>query len=407
MAVSATAMACSAACGICCCWCKSLCGDGMTFEELIKSPPETAEVKEFMEQLQPKADLDGEPDVCCCCLPKAVVCCLPRCCCPCICPRPDPVSTVKTRDVVELSASNNSRSFLGEERAIKYAARLFKSAEASECRLEYMTAGMVLLSVGSMQEKMQALFQSFAFDDGGVFTKDDLVKTLRSLLKTVIDIAEHVAEYLSTAFPPGGKAIKLMLAALNGTVGSFFVNNRVNKMLKRDLDGDGAIDYEEFEQASMRRDSLIRKTLAWVASKTAIMRGQKEKELSGRLVIDNKSVWAVVPETEFDADQCLEFWDTGSDLKARKLENRLGAISLKEPCSIDDGIDEKDTQFIILDSMKKRWTIQCSDMDSFYEWFDAVDDRCDAKLEDRDLENDEQDGPDLCPSVKKLGKMLR
>jgi hypothetical protein len=375
----------------------------MSFEDLVKQPPTTADVKKFMLQLQPKAELDGESDVCCCCLPRAMICCLPRCFCPCVCARPEPVSTVKNRDVVE--ASNQIQldrpSFLGEERAVRYVSNLFKSSDANECRLEYMSAGMVLLSVGTVTEKLEALFQSFAHAVGGIFNREALEKTVRSLLKTVIDIAQRIADFMTGAAVPGGKAVQLMLNALNGTVGSYFVKNRVGKMLSSDLDKDGAINFDEFRRVAMTRNSVIRKSMAWVETKSAIIRGERPQDQTGPLKLDGVDVWARMIDMNVDADQCLEYWSTKDQIGDRS--NRLGIISLSEPCAIDDGPSEDDNVFTIVDSNKKRWTVECSDRDSFFEWYDAVDDRCDAKLEANDLQLDPDNDPiPTCPLLPML-----
>jgi len=75
----------------------------------------------------------------------------------------------------------------------------------------------------------------------------------------------------------------------------------------------------------------------------------------------------------------------------------------QEPCAIDDGDDESDNIFTIVDANKKRWEIECLDKESFFDWYDAVDDKCDAKLEKDDLEDDGV--ASVCPTS--VMKMLR
>lgn len=377
----------------------SLCGDGMSFEELVTSPPSTEQVVSFLKSLRPKADPDGEPDMCLCCLPKSIVCCLPRLCCPCFCKKPDPVSTVKTRDVVATASKAEADSFLGSEKAMKYTAKLFKSKDASECRLEYMSAGMILLSKGSIKDKLQALFDSFAHVVGGVFNRDALEHIVRSLIKTVTDIAERVADMLSGVITPGGKAVKLMMMTLHGTVGSYFVKNRVDKMLStRDVNQDGSINFDEFYAAAMSRDSLVRKTISWAEHKTAILRHEKELHLTGKIKVNGKEVWARIKDTDVEEDQCLEYWNDKEQLGNK--EHVDGVISLQEPCAMDDGQDEDDNIFIIQDAKKQHWTIECETREEFFEWFDAVDDMCDAKLQPGDLEDDAE--PMICPTITKM-----
>jgi hypothetical protein len=267
------------------------CDDGMSLQELAKSPPTTLQVQNFVQALQTKADPDGEPDTCCFILPKSIVCCLPRCCCPCICSKPDPVTTVKTEDVVALakrsaggnnnnnnnndsSAKDMKPTFLSEERAVRYTARLFQSAQASECRLDYMAAGLTLLSIGTLKEKVQTLFDSFSYRVGGSFNREALETTVQSVLKTALDIFERVAEFLTSSVGlPGGKTVGALMKAMHGTVGSMFVKNKVNRMLKnRDLDKDGSIDFEEFFKMTNRRDSLLRKLIMWVDQKVRRLR---------------------------------------------------------------------------------------------------------------------------------------
>lgn len=188
---------------------------------------------------------------------------------------------------------------------------------------------------------------------------------------------------------------------LNGTIGSYFLQNRVDKMLKRDVNNDGSIDYGEFEACAMRRDSLIRKAVAWVERKTAIIRGERSDVLVGELKVDGGLVWARICETELDVNECLEYWE--SEDQVGQKGSRLGRISLQEPCAIDDGEDESDNIFTIIDSNKKRWEIECLDKESFFDWYDAVDDKCDAKLEGDDLKDDGLAGG--CPAA--MMKMFR
>jgi len=131
---------------------------------------------------------------------------------PCIFPTPDPVATVKKRDVLDAADRIESNgSFLGNKQAMKYTAKLFRGRSASQCRLEYMSAGMVLLAVGSMKEKLESLFDAFQFSVGGVFNKDALERTLRSLLKTALDMGRKIAESIGGFVKlPGGKAVALM-----------------------------------------------------------------------------------------------------------------------------------------------------------------------------------------------------
>eukprot|EP00035_Acanthoeca_spectabilis_P013069 m.237429 g.237429 ORF g.237429 m.237429 type:complete len:382 (-) comp15793_c1_seq1:114-1259(-) len=373
---------------VCCglCWC---CEDGISFSDLITEPPTTEEVQRFMEMLQGKADPDGDDDTCLWCFPKSILCGCCRCMCPTFCAKPDPVATVDRKEVVEASKASGSKSFLGNALAAKYLAKLFASKSASKVRIEYLVAGLTLLSVGSMQEKLKALFSAFAHAVGGAFNRQALERTVRSLLKTVIDIAAKVSDTLSGALVPGGRAVRLMLAALNGVVGDYFVTKRVDEMLKGDRDGDGAIGYEEFITIAMGKKSLVRKTLQWVADKTAIMRGEKEPDLTGRIMIDGVEVWAFVHETDVDADQKIEWWTSESALAARSASDRAGVISLQEPCSFTDGAEDNDNWFEIVDKDNKRWRLEALDRESFLEWYDAVDQFCDAELEDRELEGRE------------------
>lgn len=409
-----TFMVCSAGCALCCCCCQRLCcDDGMSLEELAKSPPTTLQVQNFVEALQTKSDPDGEPDVCCFVLPKSIVCCLPRCFCPCICRKPDPVTTVKTDDVVTLAkksysgggGANGKPTFLSEERAVRYTARLFQSSQASECRLDYMSAGLTLLSIGTLKEKVQSLFDSFSQRFGGRYNREALETTIQSVLKTALDIFERVAEFLASSVGlPGGKTVGVLMKAMNGTVGSVFVKNKANRMLQnRDLDKDGTINFDEFFQMTNRRDSLLRKLIMWVDQKTKIMRGDRSKDLTGLIKLNDKEVWARVIDTTEESKQFIEYWNSEEDLG--KDEARVGRISLAEPCSIDDGDNEDDNIFTVRDKNKKVHKIETLDRDSFFEWYDAVDDKCEAKLDPGDLDPDDDGFPEFCPVP--IRRMLR
>jgi len=162
----------------------------------------------------------------------------------------------------------------------------------------------------------------------------------------------------------------------------------VRKLLKRDVDKDGKIDFDEFEAASM----------VWVDIKSAVIRGEREKDLSGAIKVNGESVWARLVETDIEEDQVLEYWGS----KDESRSTCPGRIPLQEPCAIDDGEDEEDTEFTIIDKTKKRWSIECVDEESFFEWNDAVDDLCDAVMEDGDLVPDEDT---LCPGLReKFGR---
>eukprot|EP00037_Helgoeca_nana_P012922 m.118468 g.118468 ORF g.118468 m.118468 type:complete len:381 (-) comp21730_c0_seq1:211-1353(-) len=372
-------------CGICFC-----CNDSISFRDLVKSPPTTAEVHTFMETLQSQADPDGDDDTCLWCFPKSLFCGCCRCCCPTYCGKPDPVATVNRTEVVAAARATESTTFIGNPIAAKYLAKLFASKSASKVRIEYMVAGLVLLSVGSMREKLDALFSAFSHAVGGAFNREALERTVRSLMKTVIDIAAKVSDTLSGAMLPGGKAVRLMLGALNGAVGGYFVTKRVDEMLKGDRDGDGTIGFDEFVAVAMGRKSLVRKTLQWVGDKTAIMRGEREPDLSGRIRVDGVEVWALIRETNVDADQCLEWWSTEEGLAARTTPDRAGVISLQEPCAFTDGADEGDNSFEVVDQDKRAWKIETLDRDTFFVWYDAVEQYCDATLDDKEREGGER-----------------
>lgn len=372
-------------CGLCFC-----CPGGVSFTDLVKSPPTTADVQRFMGALQAKEDPDGEDDTCCWCFPKALFCCVCRCCCPCFCEKPDPVATVNRKEVVEAARASGSDSFLGNEACVKYISKLFVSKSASKVRTEYLSAGLVLLSVGSMQEKLKALFNAFAHAVGGLFNREALERTVRSLMKTCIDIAAKVSDTLSGALVPGGKAVRLMLAALSGTVGGYFIKKRVDDMLKGDKDKDGQISYEEFAAVAMGKKSLVRKTLLWVDQKTKVMRGEREKDLSGRVRIDDQVVWALVRESEVDAEQKIEFWADEAGLVSRNAATRINVVSLQEPCSITDGDDADDNAFVVVDRESKQWKIETDTRDSFFLWYDAIDQYCDAEIDERELEGDKK-----------------
>lgn len=400
--MAATCTACAACCSLCCCGIKQLCGlCGYSFRDLVEDPaPSTSTVAVFLTNLRSQADPDGERDVICCCLPKAIVCCLPRLCCSSVFRKPDPVPTVRSNAVLEaaqLASNKGPSSFLANERAVRYTTDLFKSKDGrSECRLEYMSAGMILLSIGSIKDKLKALFETFQHSLGGIFDKDALKRVLRSILKTVLDLAEKIVDYVNGVLP-GGKSVKLMLTALNGTIGSYFIENKVHKMLtQNDTDQSGSIDYPEFERAALTRDSLVRKAIRYVERKTAVMRGESKNETVGEIQINGETVYARVEETNIEAEQCLEYWPSAAQVGQRS--SRLGRISFQEPCAISDGESEDDLIFNVIDKDGKEWKIECSDQESFFDWFDAVDDKCDAKLEDDDLDHD---GPidTLCPST--------
>lgn len=371
----------------CCCCC---CCSGIDFKELIQTPPTIAEVNKFMAELQ-RCEEPSDDDHCCFVFPAALFCCPFRCLCPCFCKAPEEVSVVRKEDVATAAKASGSRSFLGNEEAVKYLSRLFKNRGSSKVRTEYMSAGLVLLSVGSVEDKLAGLYQAFAHAVGGVFNKEALEKTVKSLVKTVIDIAAKIGDYLSGAILPGGKAVKAMLAALNGAVGGYYVKKKVREMLKGDHDGDGEISADEFKNFAMRKSSVIRKALQWTQAKTAVLRGEREEDTAGELVVDGELVHALLVRAEDDADERIVFWDSRDGLASRNRSAAKGFISLAEPASLVDDDDGGDTRFAIVDRSGKRWEVEVrSGRDEFMEWFDEVGDLCSTDIDERESQDDKE-----------------
>ena len=134
--------------------------------------------------------------------------------------------------------------------------------------------------------------------------------------------------------------------------------------------------------------------------KGEIIRGELSPDLQGPLIINGERVYGRIRETIMDTNQCLEFWANEQDLKNQPSKPK-GRISLQEPCAMHDGVDDDDNVFIVIDHTKTEWKIECSDRESFFAWFDAVDDQCDAILEDQDLQHDGP-LPIDCPFVPKM-----
>jgi hypothetical protein len=133
------------------------------------------------------------------------------------------------------------------------------------------------------------------------------------------------------------------------------------------------------------------------------MRGDRSKDLTGRIKLNDKVVWARVIDTTVESEQYIEYWNTKDELG--NAESRVGRISLAEPCAIDDGDSEDDNIFVVRDRNKQVHKIECMDRDSFFEWYDAVDDKCEAKLDPGDLDPDDDGLHEFCPV--QIRKMLR
>lgn len=292
----------------------------------------------------------------------------------------------------------NSDSFLSNGLAIKALGGLFQNArEKSNVKLEYLNAGLVLLSFGEIEDKVEGLFEAFTGAVGGVMNKDILTRMMNAVVTAGIDLAEKLSSYLSKATTggllPGGKLVRLALGIMNGLVGVHLISRTVKKMTKKmDKDGDGDITFEEFQRVALGRDSMIRKFIMWFAKKSEILQGKRSEHTEGNITVNGTKYYGFLDVEDSREDILL--YTSQEDRKAKR--DPVEKISLLEPCSLNEG-DENDWKdgeefsFFITDKDRKRWNIQCENIGDYFEWVDEAEEYCDAPpIPDEDSRADDE-----------------